>query len=151
MVETFREQMWGYMVNYVARAFSRALHKEINGYGVMPGQFPVLLALYQHKSMSQQELCELVRIEQPTMANTLKRMERDGLIERTPAADDRRRSVIRLTPRAWELQENLYACARGINERASAGMSTEDKAQGMRLLRRLVYNLEGGFEDNRGS
>lgn len=141
--EPFREQMWGYMVHYTARAFSRALHKEINRYGVMPGQFPVLLTLFERERMSQNELCEVVRIEQPTMANTLKRMERDGLIVRSPDPKDRRRAIIELTPRARDLKETLQASASGINERASEGLSDEERALGMHLLRRLVYNLEG--------
>lgn len=62
--------------------FARALHQRIAPHDVVPGQFAQLLALYERDGVTQQELCEIVRIEQPTMAVTLQRMERDGLITR---------------------------------------------------------------------
>nr|WP_275410201.1 MarR family transcriptional regulator [Streptomyces sp. SID14478] len=56
-----------------------------------------MAALAQGGAMSQKELARLARIEQPSMAQLLARMERDGLVERAPAPDDRRGSLISLT------------------------------------------------------
>ena len=48
-------------------------------------------------ALSQTALARWASVEQPTMANTLNRMERDGLIVRTPDPDDRRSALISLT------------------------------------------------------
>jgi DNA-binding MarR family transcriptional regulator len=42
----------------------------------------------------------LIGIEQPTMAFTLRRMERDGIIERSPDPEHGRKSLVKLTARA---------------------------------------------------
>ncbi|HEY8111643.1 MAG TPA: helix-turn-helix domain-containing protein [Actinomycetes bacterium] len=42
-------------------------------HGVVPGQFAQLLALYEEDDLTQRELCDRIRIEQATMANTLQR------------------------------------------------------------------------------
>ena len=49
---------------------------------------------------TQAELLDLIGIEQPTMAFTLRRMERDGIIERSPDPEHGRKSLVKLTARA---------------------------------------------------
>ena len=66
-----RRTSLGYQVNLLARLFEQALRRRIVVHGVVPGQFPALMALYEQDGRTQAELCRLVRIEQPTMANTL--------------------------------------------------------------------------------
>ena len=45
---------------------------------------PVLRALVHGRALSQKDLAEQARVEQPTMAEMLVRMERDGVVEREP-------------------------------------------------------------------
>lgn len=122
-----REESLGYLVNHVARQLARALHDEIAPFGVVPGQFAQLLALYERDGLTQQELCEAVQVEQPTMANTVRRMERDGLVVREPHPTDGRKQLIRLTDRARELEAALKGAARRVNARACRDL-TEDRA-----------------------
>jgi DNA-binding MarR family transcriptional regulator len=132
----------GYQVNQLARLLARALHHEIAPLGVVPGQFAQLLALFEHEGLTQQELCTLVRIEQPTMAATLQRMERDGLITREPDPSDRRRSRILLTERARALEGQLTDAARRVNAAATAGLDADQRRELLGLLGRLIANLE---------
>ena len=74
-----REESWGYQANLLARLFEIALRSRIAPYGVAPGQFPQLLALFERDGVSQAELCRAVQVDQSTMTHTLRRMERDGL------------------------------------------------------------------------
>src|ERR687894_2466440 len=102
-----RQQSPGHLINYLARLFAGALYRRIGRHGVTRGQFPVLLMLWEQEGATQTQLAERLAVEQPTMANTLKRMERDGLIVRVPDAEDRRQARIYLTPRGRALEEVL--------------------------------------------
>jgi len=137
-----REESLGYVINHVARKFARALYDEISHLGVVPGQFAQLLALFEEDGISQQELCEMVQIEQPTMANTLKRMERDGLIERVPHARDRRKHLIVLTDKARSLEERLIGAANRVNSAATKGLNRKEAGQLMATLQLLGSNLD---------
>lgn len=132
----------GYLVNHLARQFTRALHQRIGPHGVVPGQFAQLLVLYERGPMTQQELVAIVQIEQPTMAATLKRMERDGLITRRPDPQDGRRSLIELTEHARSLEPLLVAAAREVNEFALDGLGIEDGRRLLAVLARVVDNLD---------
>ena len=134
----------GYLVNHAARLLERALAEEIVPHGAWPGMFPVLLALWEEDGRTQAELVRLVGVEQPTLANTLRRMERDGLVRRTPDPADRRAVRIHLTDRGRALQEALTQGARRVNERALRGLDAAERAALLTGLRHVIDNLHDG-------
>ena len=138
----------GHVVNYLARLFAGALYRRIGQHGVNTGQFPVLLTLWEEDGVTQASLVEKLAVEQPTMAGTLKRMERDGLIKRVADPDDGRQSHIHLTRKGRALEEALVASARETNGVALAGITAAESAQFVKLVKRMIQNLErdGGSE-----
>ena len=139
-----RNESLGYQVNHLARLLAAALKKRIEPHGVVPGQFAQLLALLEQDGVSQSELCRQVQIDQSTMAHTLKRMERDGLVSRSSDTGDQRRAVITLTPRARELAPTLIGAAIEVNAAAAAGVSRADLDTCMRVLAAAIVNLQEG-------
>ncbi len=142
-----RDTSLGYVVNHLARVFEQALYRRIVPHGARPGQFPVLLCLWAEEGLTQAELTRRLAIEQPTMANTLKRMERDGLIVRRPDARDGRRALVYLTDRGRDLQAVLTGQAAEVNGIAGADVSEEEKALFLDLARRMIARLEADQPD----
>ena len=147
----FRHGSLGYQVNHMARLLAQALAARIAPYGVVPGQFAQLLALFEHDGLSQRELCDRVRIEQATMANTLRRMQRDGLVNCVPDPNDRRRIQVHLTDHAKTIQHDLVASARAVNASATDGLTDQEITTYLRLTARIIDNLEaaGGTDNER--
>lgn len=137
-----RRRSLGYMVNHAARLFARALAREVAPLGIVPGQFPALLMLWEEDGLTQGEIARRVDVEQPTMANTLARMERAGLIVRTPDPADARRAIVRLTPRGRALEAPAAAAGRRVNERATAGLSAGGRAALLGLLAATIAALD---------
>ena len=136
-----RDKSFGYVINHLSRLTTQALNDAIIGHGVTPGQFPVLLCLWEQDGLTQRELYERVSIEQATMSNTLKRMERDGLVTRTPDPNDRRASRIKLTAKAKKLEPTLTAAAKDVNKQAFGKLKKKDKKVLMDTLDAMVGNL----------
>ena len=132
----------GYQINYLARLMEHALREQISPVAVVPGQFAQLLSLYQEDGLTQAQLCERVRIEQPTMARTLARMERDGLIDRLPDPVDGRRSLVTLTKRARDIEDDLIAAARRVNSAATRRLTKSQIATFMQTMDAIIGNLE---------
>ncbi|MBL8838380.1 MAG: MarR family transcriptional regulator [Alphaproteobacteria bacterium] len=141
-----RRRSLGYMVNHAARLFARALQREIAPLGLVPGQFPALLMLWEQDGLTQGEIARRVEVEQPTMANTLARMERDGLIVRTPDPADARRAIVRLTARGRALEAPAAAAGRRVNARAAAGLAAAERETLLRLLGAAIAALEPGAD-----
>lgn len=128
----------GYLINHVARLFFEGLRKRIEPFGIVPGQFPALLALWQKDGQTQKELVEKLDIEQATMANTLNRMERDGLILRKDHPTDGRAKIIWLTPKANSIRDDAYKAASTVNEMALADLSPDEQKQFIDTMQRVI-------------
>src|SRR5882762_9468723 len=81
------QKILGLAVNTLGRNIVWSLSKRTARHGVLPGVYPIIAWLMQLPDSTQAELSRLIGIEQPTMAITLRRVERDGLIQRKPDPD----------------------------------------------------------------
>ncbi|WP_419908169.1 MarR family winged helix-turn-helix transcriptional regulator [Hoeflea sp.] len=136
-----KEKSAGYLVNHMARLFAHRLHERIAPLGIVPGQFPALLALWEKDGVTQKELVARLDIEQATMANTLTRMERDGLIRRTRHPADARAQQIWLTAKAKRIRDSAYEAANAVNARALADLRPEEHALFIDCMDRIIASL----------
>lgn len=130
-----------YLANLLAKAVSRALHARADGAGFAPGQFPVLLELWSGDGLTQRELLDRLDIEQATMANTLSRMERDGLISRRRHPKDKRAQLVFLTNRGKALQETALAAASATEEALFQGFRRFERELLLEYMRMVLANL----------
>ncbi|MCB1489552.1 MAG: MarR family transcriptional regulator [Bauldia sp.] len=132
----------GYLANHMARLFAIGLAERIKPLGIVPGQFPALLELWEEDGISQRDLVKRLDVEQATMANTLARMERDGLIRRTRHPEDARAQQIWLTPKAKALRDEAIAAADAQNALALRKLSAGERRQFVALMRRVVEAMQ---------
>lgn len=130
----------GYLTNWAARLFARALERRLDGTG--SGPMPVFFALQDGSAMTQKELAQSAAVEQPTMAATLSRMERDGLIVRTPDPDDGRSAKVALTALGRRRAEAAFKVAVAVNGMAMEALTPEERGQFLDMMRRIVARLE---------
>lgn len=134
----------GYQVNLLARLFETALRQRIAAHGVVPGQFPAMLALFEQDGRTQRELSEGARVDQSTMAKTLARMKRDGLIRAEPDPGDGRCTRYYLTPKAQALEPDLAAAGHDVIAQATKEISPTALATFHQTLTDMVNNLVAG-------
>jgi len=145
-----RSASMGYQVNLLARLLAQLLSRHVGRYGVAPGQFAQLLALYDQNGQTPAELCAAVGVEPGTMTKTLQRMERDALIERRADPGDGRRIRIHLTERARQLEPMLKTIVVELNTSVLEGLSPRQRGCFMAGLRRVIQNTEAHLHDEQG-
>lgn len=133
----------GFLANLMARLFARGLQQRIKPLGLAPAQFMTLLELWREDGITQKELVARLDVEQATMANTINRMERDGLIIKKSHPDDGRAQTLHLTPKAKAIEHDAVTAAKGVNQIAFKNMSAEEQKQFMELMRKVIGNLKG--------
>ena len=131
-----------HLINRVARLMTRIGEARLKPLGFSPAQLPVLGALARHGPLSQKALAEGGKIEQPSMAQMLARMERDGLVTRRPDPNDGRASLYSLTQKTWDHLPALSDALIEGGREALAGLSAEEEEILRLLLKRVVANLE---------
>ncbi len=132
----------GFLTGRLTRQIVWGLASKMTPHGVMPAQFPVLRVLYRLETSTQMELARLCGVEQPSMAATLVRMEKAGLIVRVPDPEDARRRLVRLTPHGEEVLHIMTDAAHDVYDEAVAGLSDAEVDQFLAVCARLSENLE---------
>ena len=137
----------GFLANHLARLFASHLQARIADLGLAPAQFMTLLELWARDGLTQADLTARLDVEQATMANTLKRMERDGLIRRTAHPDDRRAQLIWLTDKARKLEAPAKKAADAVNQAALADLPKAQRAAVVRLMGRMIETMRSAQEE----
>ena len=132
----------GHLISLAARGFARLSEARLKPLGFGVGHMPVLVALQDGRADTQRDLARFAKIEQPSMAQMLVRMERDGLIQRTPDAADGRSSRVALTGAARARLPDACATLLEGNREALSGFTNEEAAQLVALLTRVIANLD---------
>ena len=129
-----------YLSALLAKGFSRSLASRGNSLGFLPGQFPVLLELWNEDGLTQRQLLDRLDVEQATLANTLARMERDGLIERRRHPKDRRATCNFLTEKAKSIEGSAMRAAGEADQALFEGFRRFEKELMLEYIRRVIDN-----------
>lgn len=105
---------------------------------VKPAYLWALLSLWRTDGLRVVELARNASLETSTMTGLLDRMERDGLVVRTPDADDRRTLRIYLTHEGRKLQKPVNELAQATLEEFLMGIPEEEVSLVNDVLRRIL-------------
>jgi MarR family transcriptional regulator for hemolysin len=133
----------GHLVSRAQRLFAKESDRRLKPLGLSSGYIPVILALAAEPVLSQKALVQRAAIEQPTMATTLMRMERNGLIERRADRTDARTSLFRLTRLAKSKLPQFFQQLDEGNVVALAGLDAEERNQLLNILTKVIHNMGG--------
>ena len=105
--------------------------------------------LYDHRNQDvfQKDLESCFQISGATASNTLKGLEKQGVITRTPMEEDARKKKLCLTKLGVEFHEKAMANLELLEQTLTRGLSESEVATYQELLGRTIQNLdeETGF------
>ncbi|NVZ99438.1 MarR family winged helix-turn-helix transcriptional regulator [Pseudomonas gingeri] len=134
-------QVPSFLIKRVSQELIRQAEIRLRPLAIGMASMPVLGALQRGEARTQAELARLLQVEQPSMAQTLARLERDGLIQRRPDPEHKRIQIVELT----ELGLARIPQAKDIlcdgNDKALLGFSADEVALFVDFLQRANANL----------
>jgi DNA-binding MarR family transcriptional regulator len=136
------ELSMGYMLNWGARLIRRLADRRLKKLGLSVAHLPIINALAVNEAMSQKALAAYAAIEQPTMAATLVRMERDRLVERRPDPHDKRSSLFSLTPATRKKLPAMRATIAAIDAEVLSGLPENVRKPFRRHLQATIATME---------
>lgn len=129
-------------MNNAARLLRRVADTRLKPLGLSSAHLPIITALYEHTEMSQKALTDLVGIEQPTMAGTLSRMERDGVVVRRPDPTDGRSALVSLTQETVRRLPVVGEVVESINQDALRLLSDAQRSELKRSVQLMIASLD---------
>lgn len=135
------ESSVGHWVCTTSHALRRALTNCLAQEGMTFRQWEVLAWLSVNEDLSQAELADCMNIEPHTLAGVLRRMERDGWLERKCSPQDRRRNTIHPTEKAEDVWLRAVECCHQVRAQAIAGISPDEIEQFKATCEKIRNNL----------
>lgn len=140
------ETKGGYLISRIkqtgSRLFDRMLAEaDIDAFNGAQGR--ILYVLWQEDGITISQLSAKTSLANTTLTSMLDRMEAAGLVSRTPAPNDRRALLIRLTEKARGLQSEYDRLSNEMNGLYYKGFTPKEIQTLEGYLERILSNLEG--------
>lgn len=127
----------GFLLNETSRLSRRLLYGRLAECGIRGGSWYVLRVLWEGDGVTQRQLAERLGMTQPSTLEMIRSMERDDLIRLERDQEDRRKTRVYLTDRAWDLRVPLLRVA----EEATAVVVQRLSQPEQVALRMLLRNV----------
>ena len=140
-----RKEQYEKCINQFAR-FDRLRRQLIGKYvdtlGLRGSQHSMLIEASRDSRLCQKDLAEKMEISPAAVTVTLKKLETQGYIERTPSSDDSRVNNIAITSKGKNIVKKTNDFYGVIDETAFEGFSDEEIAAFSGYMKRLIENLK---------
>jgi len=130
---------WDDFFSAVRRAKGRAAHQRDE---LTVPQVHLLEPLAADGAARLGELAEAAGVAAPTASRMIDSLERDGLVRRGTAGDDRRAVAVELTARGRELYERKRAAIEAKRMEIFGSLSATEREQAVHLLGRMAELIE---------
>ncbi|KIL52780.1 MarR family winged helix-turn-helix transcriptional regulator [Jeotgalibacillus campisalis] len=128
------------MVSTVHRYGYMHLSKLFEPYGLGRGQVKFLMVLYEENEQTQENMARTLKIDKTTTARAVKKLEDEGYVIRGPHETDRRSHIVKLTPKAKELEPVIRSILDDWTTTLTADFTEEEKELALMLLKRMADN-----------
>jgi DNA-binding MarR family transcriptional regulator len=127
------------LLSQAERGVTRQLGRLLEDEGCTVEQWRTLVLLADGRSHSMSEIAEFALVPAPSVTRLIDRMVADNLAYRKADPRDRRRVLVRISPRGRSLQKRLA----GRIERSQAAILAEADAEDVAQLAALLTHLAG--------
>lgn len=131
-----------YWLIMTAHAIERVLNAELAPLGMTFRQAEILGLLAVEGTLSQAQVAERIGVEAPTLAGIVARMEASGWIEREPCPGDRRKKLLRPSPRVEPIWARVLERGLLFRARLTQGLSADEVRHMIGHLESMLHNLD---------
>jgi DNA-binding MarR family transcriptional regulator len=108
--------------------------------GLFPGQEILLMQLAEKDGKPQKSLCESIGLDHSTVAKSVARLERDGLIERRKCPEDGRISQVHLTAEGRKMTDAISRVWAELERQTIKHLSPSEQQMLMAAAKKIVVS-----------
>jgi DNA-binding MarR family transcriptional regulator len=138
-------------ISYVVGRLDRALRREIGAlvapHGLTVPQYTALSILRDRAGLSNAQLARRSYVTPQSMNEVIAKLERDGLVARSPAANHGRVLEMTLTRAGHDVLQRCEDAVTEMESRMLADLDDDARAQLLKALKDCVHRLGAGLPD----
>lgn len=119
----------------------RNLHNSCFAKEIVPGQYPLLNYLSGNPEATQQELATVLFVSPASVAQSTKRLQKAGLLEKESDPENLRKNRLRVTAAGQEAVVSVRQVMNALDQRIFAGFSEAEMESLSDMMERMIVNL----------
>jgi DNA-binding MarR family transcriptional regulator len=112
--------------------------------GLFPGQELLLMRLWNTDNQTQKALVDSLGINHATVTKSIQRLEKAGLLIKRSSAEDKRVTLVSLTPAGTKLKKEVFSVWRTLENSIAKGLTEEEKKSFLELVRKITRTKKHG-------
>jgi DNA-binding MarR family transcriptional regulator len=135
----------GHLIRRLQQYAVLLFHDETAGFDLTPTQYVTLQVVEHRPGIDQVTLCEMTAIDRSMTARIVETLVRRGLLDKRPAANDKRANSLFLTAKSRRLLAAVEASVDRSQARILAPLRPPQRRQFIRLVKMLLdgYGTNG--------
>lgn len=126
------------LVSLLHRRQTAFLNDKLKDVNLSSGLYPLLIKTYKLEKVSQEELAEELHINESTVTRNLEKLEKKGLIQKTP---EKRKKIISVTPDGAKIAKKIMDYDDEWDEKIKNAISNEDYNNFKNILTKICEDL----------
>ena len=129
------------LIKDISNLYTLRMRVEAEDLGIKNAYRKLLSMLYKRDGYTQLELAGECGMKAPTVSITLRKMEKDGLVDRVVDEKDLRKTHVYLTDKGRQTTDKLNDAIERVNEGFVKGLSFEEKDKFIKALESIKASL----------
>ena len=130
-----------------AHVFRRLyLQKQLEGIDIHPRQIPMLEYVQENDGCTQVELARALHVSAASIAQSTKRLQKAGLLEKQVNEESLRQNKLSITQKGKEMLEETHQIFKSVGTKMFEGFSESDLMDFERLIQKMLDNLSDGAD-----
>lgn len=126
----------------VSHLYFTKIYQQLADTGIHPGQLPIIKLIGDSSGLSQREISKRLHIKPPTVAVSIKRMEKAKMVERHMDTNDQRITRIYLTKKGQDFYAAVNLLLHKNEEALFKGFTESEVCLFKRFMKQMITNLD---------
>ncbi|MBS4539032.1 winged helix-turn-helix transcriptional regulator [Clostridium sp. D2Q-11] len=135
-----REHIGKYL-GMIHRLHITLIDKRLEPYDISHGQLFLLLAIYNKEGITQNDLCEMYKIDKAAVSKSIKKLIDEDFLIRERDNKDKRKQLLYLTNKAKNFEGEFRSVLQAIEEDSTKGLSMDELNSFFNVSNKIIDNL----------
>lgn len=140
MIDILRE------IGMIDRALDSIANIEFKQIDLARGQYLYVVRIYEHPGIISEQLSNLIKVDRTTIARAVKKLEKNGFIERKSDPTNKKIKRLYVTQKGKEIYPFIIRENQFSNREALKGFSEKETQQVHDYLVRIRKNIDGDWD-----
>ncbi|MBS4534999.1 winged helix-turn-helix transcriptional regulator [Clostridium sp. D2Q-14] len=136
-----RREDIGKYLGMIHRLHIMLIDKKLESHDITHSHFFLLLSVYDNEGITQNDLCELYKIDKGAVSKGIKKLIEENLVVKLKDSEDKRKQLIYVTEKAKKIEKEIKGVLGLVEDDITKEISEEELDAFVDVINKILNNL----------